>query len=235
MSYSLTSMDQVERTVLRLGGLAGILGGIVFTFVPIVLFGFVPPAPSDPTQVVARFPSIALPLTIGNNLNFISDMLDLALLVALYRALRGTSLAPALFGTVMSILGLGVIFTETQTQVAFAPLSGLYHASTTTPAQQITLSQIWTATQAMFFELDTAAGLLLALGFVVLATAMMKAPGFGKTTGSVSAVLAAIAFVGIALIPVLGETSIVAVLAVPVFIVLPILWGWKLYRLSKIM
>ncbi|HZY48003.1 MAG TPA: hypothetical protein VFE96_09430 [Candidatus Bathyarchaeia archaeon] len=233
MNKSMASKDNLEKPVLRWGGLAGILGGIVFLFVPIVLFGFVPPAPSDPSAVVARFPSVSMAITVGNNLNFISDMLDLALLVALYRALRGTNFAPALFGTVMSILGLGVIFTETQTQVAFAPLSDLYHASGSTVAQQQQLGLIWAATQAMFFELDTAAGLLLSLGFIVLAIGMIKAPGFGKTTGVISAVLAALSLIGISLIPVLGETSVVAVLAVPVFIVLPILWGWKTYRLSK--
>ncbi len=63
--------------------------------------------------------------------------------------------------------------------------------------------------------------------------AMINAPGFGKRIGVSSIVLAAIALVGISLIPVLGETSIVAVLAVPVFIILPIVWGWKVYRLSK--
>ena len=234
MTESLTQKENLERTVLKWGGLAGILGGIVFIFVPIVLFGFVPPAPSDPSAVVARFPSIIVPLTIGNNIDFVADILYLALIVALYRALRGTSLAPALFGTAMSILGLGVLFTETQTQVAFAPLSDLYHQAGTTQVQQQTLGLVWQATQGFFFELDTAAGLLLSLGFIVLAIGMMKAPGFGKSIGGLSAILAAVSLIGISLIPVLGEGSIVAVLVLPVFIILPILWGWKLYRMSKI-
>lgn len=230
----LTQKENLERSVLKWGGLAGILGGIVFLFVPIVLFGFVPPAPSDPSAVVARFPSISVPLAIGNNIDFVADILYLALVVALYRALRGTSLAPALFGTVMSILGLGVLFTETQTQVAFAPLSDLYHQAGTTQVQQQTLGIVWLATQSFFFELDTAAGLLLSLGFIVLAIGMMKAPGFGKRIGGLSAILAAVSLIGISLIPVVGEASIVAVLVLPVFIILPILWGWKLYRMSKI-
>lgn len=234
MAESLTQKENLERSVLKWGGLAGILGGIVFLFVPIVQFGFVPPAPSDPSQVVARFPSIIAPLTIGNNINFVADILYLALLVALYRGLRGTSLAPALFGTAMSILGLAVLFTETETQVAFAPISDLYHQAGTTGTQQQTLGYIWQATQGMFFELDVAAGLLLSLGFVLLGIAMIKSPSFGRRTGALSAIFAAVATVGIALIPVLGEGSLVAVLAVPVFIVLPILWGWKLYRTSKI-
>lgn len=226
-------MDSQEKTVQKWGGLAGILGGIVFLFVPIVLFGFVPPAPSDPSAVVARFPTISIPLTIGNNINFIADLLYLALVVALFRTLRGTSLAPALFGTVMSLLGLGVLFTETQTQAAFAPLSDLYHQTSTTQAQQQIIGYVWQGTQSFFFELDTAAGLLLSLGFIVLSVAMIKAPGFGKRISGISVILAAVSLIGIALIPVLGEASVVAVLVIPVFIVIPILWGWRLFRLSK--
>ena len=234
MTKGLTQKENLERSVLKWGGLAGMLGGIVFLFVPIVLFGFVPPAPSDPSAVVARFPSISVPLAIGNNIDFVADILYLALVVALYRALRETSLTPALFGTVMSILGLGVLFTETQTQVAFAPLSDLYHQAGITQAQQQTLGIVWLATQSFFFELDTAAGLLLSLGFIVLAIGMMKTPGFGKRLGGLSAILAAVSLIGISLIPVVGEASIVAVLVLPVFIILPILWGWKLYRMSKL-
>lgn len=231
----MTQNENLERSVLKWGGLAGILGGIVFVFVPIVLFGFVPPTPTDPNAVVARFPSVSIAITVGNNIDFVADILNLALLLAVYRALRGTSLAPALFGTAMSILGLAVLFTETQTQVAFAPISDLYHQAGTTTAQQQTLGYIWQATQGMFFELDVAAGLLLSLGFVLIGIAMIRSSSFGKRVGVLSAILAAVATLGIALIPVLGEASVVpAVLALPVFVVLPILWGWKLYRLSRI-
>lgn len=223
-----------ERKLLRWAGLAGILGGIVFLFVPIVQFGFVPPAPSDPTAVVARFPSISATLTVGNNINLASAILVLALLLGVYRALRRTSLAPTIVGTVLSIIGLGVLFTETQTQVAFAPISDLYHAPGATATQQAAATVAWQATQGMFFELDVAAGLLLSLGFIVLGVAMAQATGFGKRLGELSIVLGTLSLLGVALIPVLGEASVVAVLAVPVYVVLPILWGRRLYFLSRV-
>src|SRR2546427_185099 len=49
-----------DKSVLRWGGLAGMLGGIVFIFVPVILFGFVPPAPQgmfnqcDPSALILR-------------------------------------------------------------------------------------------------------------------------------------------------------------------------------------
>ena len=220
-----------DKSVLRWGGLAGMLGGIVFIFVPVILFGFVPQAPADPAELVARFPTVRAAIAAGNFVDFVSDALALALFLALYRALRGTSPAPALFGSVLSILGLAVIFTETTTQVAFDPISNLYHAPGATPADQATLALIWQATQGMFNQLDTSAVLLLSTGFIVLGAAMLRAPGFGKGVGGLSMAFGALAFVGGF---VFGVTSIVAaLLVVPVFIILPILLGWKVYILSR--
>src|SRR5436309_2386141 len=127
-----------ERSVLRWGGIAGILSGIVFLLVPVVLFGFVPAAPADPAGLVARFPQVRTAIAVGNFLNFVSDAFLVALLLGLYRALRATSPAPAFFGTVLGVLGLGVLFIETATQIAFDPISDLYHAPGATPAEQAT-------------------------------------------------------------------------------------------------
>src|SRR4029077_11896485 len=114
-----------EKTVLRWGGLAGMLGGMIFILVPVILFGFVPPAPTDPAAVVMRFPEIRTALAVGNAVDFVVNVLWVALFVALYRALRGPSLAPALFGSVLSLLGVAVLFVESATQVAFDPISNL--------------------------------------------------------------------------------------------------------------
>ena len=221
-----------DKSVLRWGGLAGIIGGILFILVPVTLFGFVPPAPSDPAGLVIRFPDVRTTIAVGNGINFVVNILLLALFLALYRALRGSSPAPALLGSVLSILSLGVLFTESATQVAFDPISNLYHAPGATPAQQSTLALMWQATQGMFNELDTAAILLLSAGILVLGLAMLKAPGFGKRYGWLSIVLGVASVVAGFFF---GTTSVVAaVVVVPIFILLPILWGWKVYRLSKI-
>src|SRR5207244_12698947 len=101
-----------DKSVLRWGGLAGMLGGIVFIFVPVILFGFVPQSPASPAELVARFPTVRAAIAAGNFVDFVSDALALALFLALSRALRGTSPAPALFGRVLSLLGLAVRFPE---------------------------------------------------------------------------------------------------------------------------
>ena len=46
MTAGIQRIAGAERSFLRWGGLAGILGGVVFIFVPVILFGFVPQAPA---------------------------------------------------------------------------------------------------------------------------------------------------------------------------------------------
>ncbi len=178
------------------------------------------------------FPDARTPMAVGNFLYFVSAVLTLALVLALYRALRRTSLAPALLGSVLYVLGLGVLFTETVTQVAFDPISNLYHAPGVTPAEQATLALLWQATQGVFNELDAAAILLLSVAMVVLGVAMLRAPSFGNRVGTlVSALGGAALFVT----AVFGITSfLVAIVLIPIFVVIPISLGWKVYGLSRV-
>lgn len=221
-----------EKSVLRWGGLAGVLAGALFLLVPVTLFGFVPPAPADPAGLVMRFPSVRTAIAVGNGVFFVVAGLWVGLTLALYRVLRKTSLAPALFGSVLFLLGLGVLFVESSTQVAFDPISKLYHAPGATPAEQATLALVWQATQGMFNQFDAAATLLLSAGLVVLGVAMLEAPAFGKGIGWASAVIGAASVVTVSYF---GVTSIAsAILVVPIFVILPIILGRKVYRLSKV-
>src|SRR5207253_10905791 len=107
-----------DKSVLRWGGLAGMLGGIVFIFVPVILFGFVPQSPASPAELVARFPTVRVAIAAGNVVGSASDALVLALLLPVYRALRASGPAPALVGRVLSTRGLAVTFPEASTQDA---------------------------------------------------------------------------------------------------------------------
>ena len=243
MASGIEGSTGAERSVLRWGGLAGILGSVVFIFVPIVLFGFVPQAPTglfhtegggqvDPAALVMMFPDARAPIAVGNFLNFVSAVLTLALVLALYRALRETSPAPAILGSVLYVLGLGVLFTETVTQAAFDPISSLYHATGVTPAEQTTLTLLWQATQGIFFELDAAAALLLSVAMVVLGVAMIRAPDFGKRVGVMVSGLGGASLV---VNSVFGITSfLMAILLIPIFVVIPIVLGLKVYRMSRV-
>ena len=86
-----------EQSVLRWGGLAGILGGITFILVFVVVIAFVGADPAKPEGELMRFPDIRAARTVEDSLYLVVLILWIAHFLALYRALRETSLAPALF------------------------------------------------------------------------------------------------------------------------------------------
>ena len=90
-------MEQ-ERSVLRWGGLAGILFIVVF----VVVGAFQGVESSGPEG----FPNIRASRTVENSLYLLVLVLWAIHFLALYRGLRGTSLAPSLFGSVLGIMGL---------------------------------------------------------------------------------------------------------------------------------
>ncbi len=122
----LQKMD--EKSVLRWGGLAGILGGILFLLVFVIVGVFAGVDPAEPEGPVTTFPDIRAARTVENSLYLVVLILWVTHLLALYRALRRTSLAPALFGSVLGIVGLGVLAAGALPHVATLPISDLYHA-----------------------------------------------------------------------------------------------------------
>src|SRR5215212_5903962 len=78
-----------EKTVLRWGGLAGILGGLIFILVFVVVIVFVGAEPAEPEGEVMRFPDIRAARTVEDSLYLVVLILWVAHFLALYRGLRG--------------------------------------------------------------------------------------------------------------------------------------------------
>jgi hypothetical protein len=110
-----------EQSVLRWGGLSGILGGLIFILVFVIVIVFVGPDPAEPEGEVMRFPDIRAARTVEDSLYLVVLILWVLHFLALYRALRRTSLAPALFGSVLGIVGLGMLAAGALPHVASAP------------------------------------------------------------------------------------------------------------------
>ena len=220
-----------EKSVLRWGGLAGILGGIIFILVFAVVIVFVGPDPSETRGEVMRFPDIRAGRTIEDSLYLMVLILWVAHFLALYRALREASLAPALFGSVLGILGLGVLAAGALPHIATAPISDLYHAPGATPQDQATLVLMWQATEGIFDALFVVGVLLVPIGLVALGVAMLRAPAFGKGFGGISVALGVIGVVAasVLLVDPHSPSAFVGVLALIVF---HLVLGWKLYSLS---
>jgi hypothetical protein len=225
------SMEQ-EKSVLRWGGLAGILGGIIFILVFVIVIVFVGPDPAEPEGEVMRFPDIRAARTVEDSLYLVVLILWVAHFLALYRALRETSVAPALFGSVLGIVGLGVLAAGALPHVATAPISDLYHAPGATPEDQAALVLMWQATEGIFDALFGVGLLLVPIGFIALGVAMLGAVAFGKGSGGVSVVLGVVGVVAasVLLVDPLSASAFVGVLALIVF---HLVLGWRLYNLSR--
>lgn len=221
-----------DKRVLRWGGLAGVLGSIVFVLVFVVVIAFVGPEPAGPEGEIMRFPGIWAARTVEDGLYLGALILWVAHFLALYRALRRSSLAPALFGSVLGLMGLGVLAAGALPHVATAPISNLYHSQGATPEDRATLVLMWQATEGIFDALFGAGLLLVPIGFVALGVAMLKVPAFGKRFGVVSVGLGVVGVIAasVLLVDPFSPSAFVGVLALIVF---HMVLGWKLYSLSR--
>jgi Domain of unknown function (DUF4386) len=222
-----------ERSVLRWGGLAGILGAILFILVFVVVIVFVGPDPAEPEGPVRRFPDVRAARTVENGLYLAVLILWVIHFLALYRALRGPSLAPALFGSVLGMLGLVVLAAGALPHVATVPISDRYHAPGATPEEQATLHLLWQATEGIFDAMLVVGLLLLPIGLVALGVAMLGSPAFGKGYGRACLLLGAIgvAAAAVLLVDPQSPIALVGVLALTVF---HLVLGWRVYRLSRV-
>ena len=220
-----------QKSFLRWSGLAGILAGAFFvvTIFTLILFG--PSTTATPAQLVKNFPNVSTGLAVGNSFYFLVSLSLVGLVIGLYRVLRRGNPFAALFGAVLFALGLGVTFIEDTTQFAFAPISNLYHAPGATPADQASLALMWQATQGMFNEFDTSATILLSAGMIVLGVAMFKTKVFGRVFAGLSIAIGAAQALAVTLIS--TNSAGYAPVALLAFLVFPVVFGWKLFRLSK--
>jgi len=224
--------DKNTVSVLRWGGLAGVLAFIVW-IVELPLYGFVDPFIPEGLM---RFPDIRVALAMSTILCMTTAFLSVAFVLVLYRILRGTGQALALFGSVLGVIGYVVTaLGDASTIVAFAPISDLYHAPAATPEAQATVVLLWQATMGLTITFFFIGALFMMLGFIVLGVAMLRATAFGRRFGWVSIVLGVIGVVGVFASLFIPGTMGMQLVGVAVFanlIFLP-LFGWKVYRLSR--
>jgi hypothetical protein len=229
--------DQIRRAerepgILRWGGLAGMLGGLLFIFLFLFVGLVVGADPAGPAGAITRFPEIRGLRTVENALYLVVLILFVVHVLALHRALRGTSPAAALFGGALSILGLAVLVIGALPHAVSVPISDLYHASGTTAADQATLVLVWQATQAIFNALLVTGLVILPFGLVGLGVAMLRTPAFGAGYGWASVALGVVGG-GTAVALLVDPPSFIAVVGMFTLIVFHLAVGWRTYGISS--
>ena len=104
------------------------LGGIVFILLMVILLVLASDPDASPEELLKGFTNDRAITYLGESLYLVALILSVTLFLALYRALRRTSLLPALFGTGLAFLGFAVFAAGALPNVAFVPIAGLYHA-----------------------------------------------------------------------------------------------------------
>jgi hypothetical protein len=221
-----------EKSVLRWGGLAGILAFIVW-IVEMPLYGFVDPFTSEGLM---RFTDVRAALGVSTILMMTIALLSVALVLALYRALRGINMTFSLFGGVLGIIGyIATALGDASTFFAFAPISELNQAPVVTPETQATIVLLWQATQGITHTFFFVGSLFKVMCFIVLGVAMLRAPTFGRRFGWLSITLGVIGLLGVAAsLFVTGDTG-VQLMGASAFadIIFLLIFGWKVYLLSR--
>ncbi len=223
---------QQEKSVLRWGGLSAMLGVILFLVAIVASMVLIGDDPPELADLVTRFPDVKMARIVENLSYLIALVLQVPLFLALYRALRKTSLAPALFGSALGILGLGALVVSTTPHVAHALLADLYNAPGATPADQATIALMWQAIWGMIDMMVSIGFFVIPMGIMLLGAAMLRAPSFGWVYGWLSMVLGAIGFAA-AVLQMIYPASMFAFGSYLAYIVFYLVMGWKLFGLSR--
>lgn len=227
------SPEAQERSVLRWGGVAGMAGSLVLVVVFAVVIVFVGMEPVGPEEAVERFPGIRVARTVENGLYLLALVLWVVHILALHRALRGTSLVPALVGSASSLVGLVLLAAGALPHVASIPIADLYHAPATTAADQAALVLAWQVTEGLFDALLVAGMVVLPIGLVALGAAMRRTPAFGRGLGRTTVALGLVGVAGAA-VQLVDPGSLVGVVVLLGAVAFHAVVGARTYRLAKV-
>ena len=230
MNYS--QMIEQEKSVLRWGGLAGILGSIILVLVMVFVAVAIGPGPDDLNDVVVRFPDIHMLRIIENCVYLVGLLLEILLFLALFYALRKDSLALALFGSALGIVGLISMAISATPHVAHHPLSEIFQAAGTTAEAQEAIAIMWQGTWGVFNAPLYVGFFVVPLGIILLGMAMFGASDFGKGLGWMSVVIGVLAFVA-AISQMIDPAGDIGALSYIAPIIFYFVLGIKTYRLSK--
>jgi hypothetical protein len=218
-----------DRRALRWGGSAGILGGVLL-IVTFVIVGTLVGTFAGPEAEVAAYPAVRAARTFENGLYLLALVLWTVHLLALYRALRVTSPALALYGSVLGIMSMVMLAAGALPHVVTAPISDLYHAPGVTADERATLVLAWQASQSVILSLLVVGLVLAPIGLLLLGVAMVQTPAFGRGVGRVTIGLGAVGAAAAVVLVAMPESPIAAV-GVFALIAFHLVLGWRTFRL----
>jgi hypothetical protein len=220
-----------DRDVLRWGGLAGILGSVAMIVVFAIVAVFVGPDVFE-EGLVERFPDIRAARTVENGLWLAVLAAWMAHFLALYRALRTTNLAAALFGSVLGVVGLAIVAAGALPHVMQLALADIYHAPGATPEDQAAVVIAWAAGEGLTGALLGSGMLIVPAGLLLLGAAMLGDPAFGRGYGWFSLTIGALVLVTALVFLIIPPSPIVGI-GVLALLVFHLVVGRRVLALSR--
>jgi hypothetical protein len=192
----------------------------------------IPSAPSELTELVARFPDIHMLRVAENGLYLLGLVMGVPLFLTLLWTLRKTGLAPALFGSSLGIVGLIGMIVSATPHVGHYPISELYQTTGITPEAQVTLGLMWEATWGMFNAPLYVGFFVGMIGFTFIGVAMLNSQTYSKGLSWMTVVLGSAGVVA-SFFQMVDPDSFIGVVPFFGYIIFYFVLGTKLYRLSK--
>lgn len=225
-------LNEQEQNLLRMGGLAGVLGSIIFIIVFVIVGVFVGADPTELDGWLTRFPNIRTARIFENGLYLLVLIIWMPHALALYYALKSKALAPALFGMGIGIVGLAIMAAGALPHIATTQLSDIYYAADATPETKASIVLMWQGTWAVFDALLIAGLAFMPLALISSGLAMAQHPDFARGYSWMSIIIGVLGLGAISVSMVDPNSPITAVIVFGL-IIFHFVVGLKLFNLSK--
>ena len=222
-------MSRRQRSIIRSGGMAGLLTAFCFILAAAVLLGG--SIYDDPKEMVDNFPQYKAYMAVGDVLYLVTVLALFVLVISLYHTLRRQKPLLSLVGAGIGSIGLAALAVGSLPYVAYSEISDLYQDPAISPDEQASLVHLWQAVHGIFNEIDTVGFMLLAVGFIMLSLAMRSSPDFAHKAGCAGVILGIIMLFGMSIFTMDSDSIFPFVLLA--FIVLPVLYGSNLLLMSR--
>lgn len=224
--------NEQEKRLLRWGGLSGIMGGVLFICVFAFVIIFIPSEPASLKEFVTRFPEIKLTRTLENLLYLTALLSVIPFFISMYHALKTTNLPSALFGSVISIIGLSSMVIFATPHIAHSKISDLYHTLELSVQEQETIALLWQSTWGMFDTGLYVGFFTVPIGFILLGIAMYKTEHFGLGFGLTSQILGILGLTS-AVLQIVNPASPIGAISYFSLIFYSFIFGIKIFRVSN--
>lgn len=221
-----TNMGE-DRSILRMGGMAGLLAGVLI-LLGLIFRNVLPPATLTFEEVLTGFfgAELSLRRPLFHGLHLVGLLVSIPFALALYRGLRETNREYALGGLLLYFVfvALLVLFASWPFLVT-ARIAGLYEA-----ANAERMVDIFEVTHEIQFTIAFAGHLFFSLSALALGAAMLGSRDYGRSWGGVSLLLGMIGIVLVAGQIAIPPSFLLRLILIAVFL---FVFGWKVYSLSK--